>query len=201
MKTKRELINEKISKSLKGRGNPKSIKICEHCQTKFEVEWRKRNQRFCSRSCRAKSIKFSTESIQKMSISKSGENNPMFGVSPKNTKKIEVYSEKHLGNKQFLVRSTYEKEYVDTLTSNPKVVSFEYEPRKFKCKYFINGKYRTYQPDFLVNEIDREYVIEIKASWQIESEETQLKANAFRSTHLINYEIITDTCRKSVYGN
>jgi len=44
-------INQKISKSLKGRGHSDVEKICEECQESFIVKWHKRTQRFCSNRC------------------------------------------------------------------------------------------------------------------------------------------------------
>lgn len=191
MKTLTQETKDKISNSLKGRGHQFIKKICDHCNSEFEVSWRKRNQRFCSKSCRAKSIVFSNQSIQKMSVAKSGENNPMFGISPKNTKRLKVHSVKHIGNKTFFVRSSYEKEYVEEITANERVISFEYEPASFKCNYLLANKNRTYQPDFLITEIDRTYIVEIKAKWQKDSAETLIKEKAFKDTYSIEYKILT----------
>jgi len=44
-------INKKISESLKGSGNKPVKKECPFCKSVFEVNWRKRDQTFCSRSC------------------------------------------------------------------------------------------------------------------------------------------------------
>ena len=50
-KNKRKEINEKISKSLTGRGN-ENVKInCGICNIEFEVEWKRRNREFCSIGC------------------------------------------------------------------------------------------------------------------------------------------------------
>lgn len=52
-KEKRSLINEKVSKSLNGRGHEDIKIICEECKKLVQINWRRRNQRFCSRSCSA----------------------------------------------------------------------------------------------------------------------------------------------------
>lgn len=43
--------NIKISKALKGTGNKDVLKTCEHCDESFTVEWKRRNQRHCSKKC------------------------------------------------------------------------------------------------------------------------------------------------------
>ena len=50
-KNKRKEINEKIRKSLTGRGNNSVKKECSICKEKFEVEWKRRNREFCSVGC------------------------------------------------------------------------------------------------------------------------------------------------------
>lgn len=52
-KTNRLETNKKISLKMKGqkRGNG-TVKInCAHCKSVFEVNWNKRNQKYCSKSC------------------------------------------------------------------------------------------------------------------------------------------------------
>jgi hypothetical protein len=52
-KTNREETNKKISAKLKGRklGNSTLNLICRFCNDSFEVAWKKRNQKCCSKSC------------------------------------------------------------------------------------------------------------------------------------------------------
>ncbi len=53
-KAKRKEINEKVSKSLIGHGHEKIKLICQFCKTEFNVNWNKRHQKTCSRSCSGK---------------------------------------------------------------------------------------------------------------------------------------------------
>lgn len=50
-KNKREEINKKIAESRTGSGNGSITLICGFCENKFEVKWKRRGQKFCSRSC------------------------------------------------------------------------------------------------------------------------------------------------------
>ena len=59
-----------------------------------------------------------------------GKNNGMYGKTPKNTKRIKVYSEKHTKNKIFFVKSSYEKKIVDDINNNNSINFFTYEPSK-----------------------------------------------------------------------
>lgn len=53
-KAKRSLINEKVSKKRKENIHLPVIKQCHQCHEEFKIEWRKRYQNFCSRSCSSK---------------------------------------------------------------------------------------------------------------------------------------------------
>lgn len=50
-KNKREEINKKIAESRTGSGNGSVTLACKFCGGDFEVEWKRRGQKFCSRSC------------------------------------------------------------------------------------------------------------------------------------------------------
>lgn len=47
--------NKKISKSIKGSGNPPVIKNCMHCGKEFTASWKRKGQKNCSMSCAMKS--------------------------------------------------------------------------------------------------------------------------------------------------
>jgi very-short-patch-repair endonuclease len=53
-KNKREEINIKVSKKLKGSGNADLILSCKYCYKEFNIGWNKRDQMFCSFSCSSK---------------------------------------------------------------------------------------------------------------------------------------------------
>jgi len=190
-KEKRSLINDKIRKKRKLNSHSDVVNICKKCGKKFKIRWNKRHQKYCSRSCSSKNISLEArKAISKKMLGKnSGEKNGMYGKSPKNTKLIKVYSEKHTGKKQFNVRSSYEKIYIDDINKNNEILKFTYEPENFKIKYKDEkGNNRTYQPDFLIND---NKVVEIKNSWNVTLNETKLKEIAFKEKFpLIIYEII-----------
>ncbi len=50
-KNKRNEINEKISQTMTGGGNGNVAKECYLCKKEFNVEWKRRGQKFCSFSC------------------------------------------------------------------------------------------------------------------------------------------------------
>jgi len=53
-KEKRKEINEKVRKKLTGSGNSNVEIICGNCNNSFTVEYKRRNQKTCSRSCASK---------------------------------------------------------------------------------------------------------------------------------------------------
>lgn len=56
-KLKRSEINKKVSETLTGSGSGKVKRECFYCKCEFEVEWRKRGQKFCSTNCQNKGKK------------------------------------------------------------------------------------------------------------------------------------------------
>ncbi len=52
-KNKRTEINESISLAFKGKGNGDVILKCGKCENTFVVEWKRRKQKYCSKSCAA----------------------------------------------------------------------------------------------------------------------------------------------------
>jgi len=52
-KNKRKEINEAISLASKGKGNADVNLKCRFCEDIFTVEWKKRSQKYCSKSCAA----------------------------------------------------------------------------------------------------------------------------------------------------
>lgn len=197
-KVKRNEINIRVSQKMKGnnpwnKGKTKiysedTLKKMSDSAKKFfkenPGESSRRNKRPCSTETK---IKLSEKMIGK----NTGEKNGMYGKKPKNTQRIKVYSEKHLNSKIFVVRSTYEKDYIELLNKDNNVISFKYEPKEYRCNYILSGKKRTYQPDFLVNEVKKQYVVEVKAKWMLENEETIIKEKTFKETYPIEYLIWT----------
>jgi hypothetical protein len=51
----RILINEKISRAIKGSGNQSTIKNCIYCGNEFIASWKRKDQKSCSMSCSMKS--------------------------------------------------------------------------------------------------------------------------------------------------
>ena len=137
-------------------------------------------QKYCSHSCGSRSLsKESRQRIsEKMKGVHAGSKNGMYGKTPKNTKRIKVFSEKHVGPKEFLVKSSFEAKFIEILNEDEYVISFMYEPIQYKVFYEDSeNKKRSYQPDFLVND---EKVIEIKNRWSINLSQTKEKEKEFK---------------------
>ena len=191
-KAKRKEINARLSKFYEDKRPDLIEKVCQYdlCRKTYKVNHNKANSSmFCSKSCRSKGISTETKLIisNKMKGVNAGEKNGMYGKSPKNTQRILVSSNKHLGNPEFFVRSSYEKIFVDLINKDDNIISFEYEPKFYKCKYVLDSRNRTYQPDFLIKEKIDEYVVEVKAEWAIELKETKAKEQSFRQNFNIDY--------------
>ena len=184
-KAKRKEINEKVGKKLK---KEKELKICLECGKEFKPK--KKNQKFCSRKCSSVISQKTKEIIsKKMKGVNAGSKNGMYGKTPSNTKRIKVFSDKHIKNKKFIVKSSYEAKFVDIINCDINIKSFVYEPKNFRIKYKDeNGISRTYLPDFLIN---NNQIIEIKNKWSANLPETILKAEKFKKTFEdIDYKII-----------
>lgn len=163
--------------------------FCKKCGNPLSKIQKMRKGSYCCKSCRAQDI--SEQSKQQISVKmigvNSGEKNGMYGKSPKHTKHIWVFSEKHTGEKYFEVRSSYEKRFVEELNENNNVTFFTYEPLEYKTKFLDKkGVNRSYQPDFLIN---NNLVMEIKNRWNITLDETAEKENAFNNNFKIEYKI------------
>jgi len=66
-KEKRKEINLKVSQSLKGKGNNPVENSCFHCKKKFVIEWKRRDQKFCSKECQNNGREYSEESRKSLS--------------------------------------------------------------------------------------------------------------------------------------
>jgi hypothetical protein len=158
----------KIAEKLK---KPKMEYFCVNCG---KQKSKKGKTDLCS-PCLYSSKKFSDDISKRMKGKNKGDKNGMFGKTPKHTKNITVFTEKS-SIKNFVVRSTYEKLYIDKLNNDKFVSRFEYEPSLYKVKYMDdNGTNKTYQPDFLVGG----KIIEIKNKWNATHIETKIKKDAF----------------------
>lgn len=100
-KAKREEINEKVKNSLTGSGNKKVVKICVNCKIEFIVNWKKRNQKNCSRSCSAKLRWKDAEYRKNISIS-----------SSKNAKKLNADPNSNFG---WQTRKKFEASYPEKI--------------------------------------------------------------------------------------
>ena len=195
-KEKRKEINIKLSKFYEDKKPELIQKICQYkdCGKTYTINYTKaKSSKFCSRSCAAKGISIETRLAisNKMKGVNSGEKNGMYGKSPKNTQRILVYSLKHIGNTEFFVRSSYERDFVKEINENENIISFEYEPKIYKCKYVLDSKNRTHQPDFLINEKISEYVVEVKDEWTMGLDETKAKEQSFKENFNIDYRYWT----------
>lgn len=180
-----EECKEKIRKKLEGVNRGGKKYFCLDC----EKPLRRKSKWGSCRKCLYKNDEYKKVlSIALKGINK-GSKNGMFGVSPKHTKPILVFSKKHTKDENFKVRSSYEKKYVDVINNDPSIYSFTYEPKKFQTFYIDSSmNERSYQPDFLIND---NLIIEIKNGWNVTLPETKEKEIAFKNKHKIKYKIIT----------
>lgn len=88
-------------------------KICEHCETKFEVKDTKkgRSRRFCGPICsrRWAANNRSDSWRQKASLAKQGENNPMYGLNHSNDAKEKI-SQAGIGKIGYWTGKTHSEE-------------------------------------------------------------------------------------------
>lgn len=68
-KNRRKEINEKVSKSLSGKGHGNVKLICVICEKEFERDWKYRNQKCCSNKCSSKYKIENTDFIENLSSS------------------------------------------------------------------------------------------------------------------------------------
>jgi hypothetical protein len=130
-------------------------------------------------------IEKALEMKAKMSIKTSGKNNPMYGKpSPKKT-----------GNglsghyKGIYFRSIYELSYLYYLIINN--INYELaEKKKFKIHYIMDGKNRTYYPDFYLPDTDT--LIEIKPKALLNTKENLLKFDAAKKAYK-NFTVLDET--------
>lgn len=66
-KSKRKEINKKVSQKLSGTGNENVKKECAYCKIEFEVEWKRRKQKFCSKDCQKVGKEFDEEARKAIS--------------------------------------------------------------------------------------------------------------------------------------
>lgn len=74
--------------------------------------------------------------------------------------------------------SALEEHEVHFLEYDPDVISYQEQP--FKIEYFINNQSHHYTPDFFVERIKQNQVVEVKHSTQVNTEENKVKFEAGR---------------------
>lgn len=102
-----------------------------------------------------------------------------------------VTSPKCRGGQEFWVRSSYEQRAVQILTQDPKVLSFEFEPR-------VQFEGRTILPDFLISYPEGKRMVEVKSVWVLSLSPEDpvirrlLKARRYAEEAGIPFEIWTE---------
>lgn len=151
-KSNRELISKKASEKLKGRRvgyanlsatNQKMIKInCQNCNKEFEVPYKLRNRKNCSRSCSSTKKGRGFFKVDWGSINR--------GSYKNKSRKIAGGSTKWIQYKGIKVQGSYEYkacEILDDLTENKKILSWDYS--NIRIPYIdADGISRIYIVDF-----------------------------------------------------
>jgi hypothetical protein len=158
------LINEKISKKLKGSGNPNVKKTCIECEKEFEVNWQYRDQKTCSKKC-SSIINWKNKEYREKTTN-SIIKNIILG-NKKGTKRA-IRCQYLFNNKIIRCDSKTEYSCLDYFEKN-----FNVEDIK-RCNivipYLMDGKIRNYLPDFIVKTKMDTYIIECKAFFKITDE-------------------------------
>lgn len=147
-KNKRKEINEFVSNKLKGNivwnsGGEKVKNKCEYCNKDFVVRFSKRNQRFCSRSCRAKCLALDQTIKDKISEACKKAN-----CGGHTSKKAMHYTTK--SGKIIYLQSNYEIQVAEDLDKN----NIEWIRPKPLIWLDEKGKSHRYYPDFYLMEYD-----------------------------------------------
>ena len=150
---KRNDINKKISKIISSKKRF-ITKKCLWCNESFSLEWKRRNQKTCSRSCGSKLTNSRPEVRDKLSKSrienlKENKNKPHKLIFNFNGKEIKCDSKIEYACLDYFVKNFNPKDmkrcmehvsYLDTTTN----------------------KKRRYLPDFIIITNDKEYIVECK---------------------------------------
>jgi hypothetical protein len=92
-----------------------------------------------------------------------------------------------LKHKQLVIyRSQVELDYAYLLEHDSLVIS--YKPQPFKIRYMLDGKFRRYTPDFLVEMVGKRLVVEVKPKGKAEREDFQAL-----------FHVIYQICRREGY--
>ena len=152
-KEKRKEINEKVSKTLSGRGNENVKIICKNCSKEFERKWARRNSKFCSNSCTMMYLNHSPEGMERLSLNRiksiMNGNVNNFGI-----KMIYKFNEKE-------IKCDSKIEY-SCLNYFEKLGATEIERCDFYIEYLDGDKIRRYNPDFKIKMNSEIYIIEAK---------------------------------------
>ena len=90
---------------------------------------------------------------------------------------------------RFTTKSSYETRYVKILENDESVISFVYEP--FRIQYEFDGIKLWYIPDFLVQYVDREELVEVKPRRMLDWPKNVAKFEAGREAH-VAFRVITE---------
>lgn len=141
-KENRKEISKKVSKTLTGSGNDKIKKVCLYCQKDFLVEYKKRNQKFCSISCNSKNNWTNPEFYKNLSekISKRNSTGNFYFNS--------IKSEFDFKDKKIRCDSKKEHDFLDYICKNYEISDIQ--RNEHQLNYFYGSKNRTFTPDFKI---------------------------------------------------
>jgi hypothetical protein len=104
--------------------NNKAVKKCKNCEKNFEIEWKKRKTRFCSKECASKNFEV-REKISRASIKRC--NNEIEKNRMREIGKIGGFGKKGYTNGGIYYQSKLEKECFEFLENN----NIIFEPHKY----------------------------------------------------------------------
>jgi hypothetical protein len=177
-KKNREEINLKISEANKGKGVGEISLICKNCNNEFFRDHRRRNQKFCSRSCSSshsnKDLEFK-EKIRNSRINflKEGNYSGYGNKSYYNFKGKEIRCDSHIE------RSCIN--YFENLGA------IDIDRSGIEIRYGYKGSDSIYIPDFKVVMLDQTIIVEAKSymsvkkideKWREYNEKSELKKEA-----------------------
>ncbi len=158
--TNKNETNKKISNALMGKGNAHVNLKCKFCNIDFEVSYKKRNQKFCSRSCIAKFNNSNDNYLDKLrksriSYIKDGKYNG-YGIR----------SNYLFNGKEIRCDSNVENACLNYFDDNG---ATEIDRCNFEIPYDFNGKKSIFIPDFKIILGDKILIVEAKSYISINS--------------------------------
>jgi len=185
-KDKRKEINEKVSLSLKGRGNGNVKIVCKNCLKEYERTWSKRNSKFCSKSCTMIYMNNTPEGIEKLSL------NRIKNIMNGNVNNFGIKMIFDFNGKKIKCDSKIEYSCLDYFV---KLGASEIDRCDFFIKYLDGDKIRRYNPDFKIKIDSKIYIVEAKSYMNIKS--VNEKWRKYNELSILKKKVLEDYCKEN----